>query len=322
MSEQDPIVAVLDDLDRPASPRPEFAEALRAQLLAELAEPNGAVSERGVLGKPLGLHRRRRVRRPGLAIALVTAVIALAVAAAAAVLAGLGSAPASAEALLRRAERQLAAAPPFRAVIVSREVVSADHIRRNWTYTDAVLYGGKNRWRRNVLSDSLSPNSPFYSMTGTGSFFVWDGRYLGISRADKRFELYPGLLGTDRNHDSYFVFAELSPSPPFPPLGSVTHRYLTQACTKVLPDTTIIGRRAHHLGCGTGPSHFELWLDAQTGFVLKRVGPRGARMEVRSIEYSPVFQKSAFRVVPPARATIVWTGPGAPPSTFSPTKGD
>jgi hypothetical protein len=321
MSDQDPIVALLEDLDRSASPLPEFAEALRAQLLAELAEPDGSASRRRALGTTLRLDHGRPVRRPRRLATALAAAIALMVAAPIAVLVGLGSAPASAEALLRRAERQLAVAPSFRAVVVSREVVTVDHVRRNWTYTDAVLYGGKDRWRRNVLRDSLSPNSPFYPMTGTGSFFVWDGRYLGVSRADRRFELYPGLLGTDRDHDSYFVFAELSPSPPFPPLGVLTHRYLTQECTKVLDDTMIIGRRAHHLGCGTGSSHFELWLDAETGFVLKRVGPRGARVEVRSIEYEPAFPKSAFRVVPPAGATIVWTGPGAPPTSFSPTKG-
>jgi hypothetical protein len=305
---EDPVREALGLLGRPVEPQREFAEPLLRRLIEEI---EGAP-------RPTPPRRHRKLARPG--IALAATAIVLTIAATAAILVSLGSAPASAEALLRSAERQFGAAPPFRAVIVSREVVTVDHARRNWAYTDVVLYGSKERWRRNVLRDSLTPDSPFYPMSGTGSFFVWDGRYLGFNRTDRRFELSPELSGTDRNHDSYFVFAELSPSPPFPPRGVVSHRYLTRDCTRVFRDATIVGRLAHHLGCGAGSAHFELWLDAETGFVLKRVGPRGT-MEVRSIEYRPAFPKGAFRVVPPPGATIVWTGSGAPPSTFSPTTG-
>jgi hypothetical protein len=305
----DAVRDALGVLGRPVDPPREFAEPLLRRLIEELEEGRRSTPP----------HMPRRPRRAGFALAAAT--IAIAVAVVAAVLLTLRSSPASADALLRRAERQFAAAPPFRAVVVGREVVTVNRIRRDWAYTDVVLYGGRNRWRRNVLRDSLSPNSPFYSMTGTGSFFVWDGHYLGISRADRRFELSPGLSGTDGHDDSGFVFAELSPISPFPPRGSVSLRYLTQDCARVFSDTTIVGRRAHHLGCGPRASHFELWLDSETGFVLKRVGPHGAMMEVRSIDYDPVFPKGAFRVVPPPGATIVWEGPGAPPRTFPPTKG-
>ncbi len=54
MSAVDPVAALLQQLDRPAAPRPEFAQALLARLLEELeAAP-----------LPLGTSRRRRLRLP------------------------------------------------------------------------------------------------------------------------------------------------------------------------------------------------------------------------------------------------------------------
>src|SRR6266511_2872182 len=72
MSTVDPVASILTALDRPVQPRAEFAESLRAELLAELQAP--------VLARP---RRRGRLdwflpqAAPRLRLILVTAVLLL-----------------------------------------------------------------------------------------------------------------------------------------------------------------------------------------------------------------------------------------------------
>ena len=55
MSTVDPIAALLADLDRPVSPRPEFEATLRTQLLAELRASTRLASLGGCCRCPQGL---------------------------------------------------------------------------------------------------------------------------------------------------------------------------------------------------------------------------------------------------------------------------
>jgi Tol biopolymer transport system component len=77
MSERDPLVVILEGLDRPVTPRPEFAQALRARLLAELAEQNGFRARRHVPRPRLTLPRLGRGRQRRLRLAIVLAALIL-----------------------------------------------------------------------------------------------------------------------------------------------------------------------------------------------------------------------------------------------------
>jgi dipeptidyl aminopeptidase/acylaminoacyl peptidase len=74
MSTVDPIAALLVDLDRPVSPRPEFEATLRAQLLAELRPPTSVGTARRLLSVPA----RPRWGRLKLALVLIVVFLLLA----------------------------------------------------------------------------------------------------------------------------------------------------------------------------------------------------------------------------------------------------
>ena len=81
MSTVDPIAALLADLDRPLSPRPEFAASLRLQLLAELRAPTRGTVAGSTNGRSGISVRRRRwtPRRRRLVLALAALVLAVVV---------------------------------------------------------------------------------------------------------------------------------------------------------------------------------------------------------------------------------------------------
>ena len=106
MSERDPVITLLKELDGPVDPRPEFADALRAQLLEQLAQTDGAP------GRQVRRWPRRvpeaHPRRPLLVGAAALAVAAIAIAAVVAS----RPAPASALDVIRQARAAFARMPP------------------------------------------------------------------------------------------------------------------------------------------------------------------------------------------------------------------
>ena len=74
MSTVDPIAALLADIDRPVSPRPEFGTTLRAQLLAELR----ASTSIGITRRQLTVPARPRWSRLKIALVLIVIFLLLA----------------------------------------------------------------------------------------------------------------------------------------------------------------------------------------------------------------------------------------------------
>src|SRR5262245_27929964 len=111
MSQRDPVALLLKELDHPVDPRPEFAEALRSRLHAEIVGVGGTQARGSTPRRRFGLLARHR--RPVLAGAVA---IAVAVAAIAAVVL---TRPSSASALdvIKQARNALATAPPFKATL-------------------------------------------------------------------------------------------------------------------------------------------------------------------------------------------------------------
>jgi hypothetical protein len=296
-SERDDLsVQVLERLEQPVEPDPEFSDDLRELLLADLAEPRSTT-----------MAWLRRVLAPGprlLPAAGVFAVVAVVVGAA--VLA-LRTAEDSALAAITEAQQQAAVVSPFRAV-VSQRVAGELALGtvglatgEDWVSLSELSYGGETGWHRLVLRDSLSP---------AARRVVWDGRVLGIDRPEQaRFYVYPRVNARGRS-----VARQLSPlatlSPrfrlfPVPP-SVQPETYFRESC-RVGSSQYIAGRPARSLRCGGREFRFTLWLDRESGLLLKLATP-GTVLEVRSIEFDVRFAPADFLPEPPPGATVVRIG--------------
>jgi hypothetical protein len=286
----DQVVHVLERLDRQVEPDAEFANALRELLLAELAEPPAA--------------RWRPRWRPAVLRLAAAATVAL-VAIAAATLT-LRTAEESALAALRDAQRQAAAVAPFRAVVSHRVggalalgTVGLAATGEDWVSVSELSYGGDAGWQRLVVRDSFAP---------AARRVVWDGRTLGIDRPEQRryyvFTRTRARSGVER----LSPLATLSPRFrlfPVPP-SVAPETYFRERC-RVGEDSVAAARPARRLTCGEREFRFSVWLDRETGLLLKLASP-GDVLEVKSIEYDVRFPRAEFRTEPPPGAAVVRIG--------------
>ena len=307
MNEQDPILAVLKDLDRPAAPRPEFAAALRAQLLAELAEPNGAPDGRSILGARVRLRRRRPLLVGALAVALVAAIVVVVLLS--------RPIPASAVDVILQAQRAFASVPPFQATV--RMNLNPDgknpngFVPRGATETVAISYGGPRRFRAQIVGQH--PRFGVRSVAVPGSYVVYDENLSGYYDALRKF----------------FVSNPVTPGAGRPLQFLSWHgaydweRVCRTAGSKVLPDARVAGREARHVRCGDFKGGFwQLWIDRQTGLLLKIVGQvsgdavflgeevpgssaKGG-FQIEQLRYNPTFPPATFRVTAPNGALDYW----------------
>lgn len=294
-SERDDLaVQVLEHLERPVEPDPEFASALLERLLAELPETSA----------PEVRLRRRLVLRPRLVAA---AAAAAAVVVAVGVVLTLRPVEESALAAVEDAQRQAATVSPFRAV-VSRRVggelalgTVAQATGRDWVSVAELSYGGRTGWRRVLVRDSLA---------AVARRVVWDGRTLGIDRPEQqRFYVFSGASPRGRS-----AVGQLSPlatlSPrfrvfPLPP-NADPEEYIADRC-RVAETDEVAGRPARVLRCSDRDFRFALWLDVETGLLLRLETP-GDVLEVQSIDYGVSFGRGVFRAEPAPGATVVRIG--------------
>ena len=308
MNEHDSVAVLLKALDRPVAPRPEFADALRRRLLAELPETNGHRAWRPRLKLA---PRPRRTRR-----ALVVAVtIALVASALAAVLLS-RPAPASALEVVQRARQQFTRLPSFQATIVMGN-------RGSRISVDRRFYRDLNAWRiehPRVVGEAAGG-------AHSGDYYVWNGRFMGnyVARS-KRFYFTPATMVRQTRRE-YMATEDLDPHFYNWPSAKVgkglpADEYFRRRC-KVLPNEVVAGREARHLACKYGPygrlnalrtTTVSVWLDAQYGFILKLAWPSDRYVfEVRKITINPTFPRSLFRVQAPPGSKATWEGPGVPP---------
>jgi peroxiredoxin len=333
MSERDPVITLLKERDGPVEPRPEFADALRARLLERLAQTNGAPA------RPVRRWPRRvlpvRLRRPLLAGAAALAVAAIVIAA---VVASRPS-PASALDVIRQSRAAFAHMPPFQATYQvalnpggGEEAFKAQGVPKGATATVVVSYGGPDRFRTQIVAEHRIP----LTQTATprpGSYEVFDGR-------------------TDAAYNSLWKRFDSSPARGVPALEGLSwhgaypdwERVCRGPHSEVLADVQIAGRDARHIRCTdfTGNT-WELWIDRQTGLLLKIVGKVGSDdfflgggigtsakggFEIEKLRYNPPFPAGTFSVkappgafdsralvraalakVPPFRAVVYLRGP-------------
>src|SRR5262245_34986144 len=185
MRERDAVLALLKHLDRPADPRPEFADALRTRLLAELPEANGARAWLGMPGPRLALpaRRRRPVLVGAVAIAVVAAVIATVVL----------SRPTQASAVdvIKQARLALTKSTPFKATLrfdFNPDGSNQDKlVPKGATATVAVRYGGPTHMRTQIVA-----KQPPFGVRGVGAYDVFDGKTIGsYDPARNEFHSFP-----------------------------------------------------------------------------------------------------------------------------------
>jgi hypothetical protein len=307
MSEPDPVTTLLRELDRPIEPRPEFADALRARLLEELSHTDGAPVGHGV--QPPRRALPARFRRPLLAGALALAIVAAVIAT------GVVSRPSPASALdvIRQARAAFAHMPPFQAtfkVAFNPDGAKGDRfVPKGATQTVLVSYGGPDRFRLQVVAEH--PGHRLANESNPGYYEVSDGRRYGIFEP----------RGSQRIFHSYPV----SPGSPGGLYGLSWHgafanwdRVCRGPGSKVLADVRIAGRDARHISCTdfTGQT-WQLWIDRQTGLMLKIVGrvalgdsflgggptttSKGG-FQVEELRYHPSFPAGTFAVKTPPGA--------------------
>jgi hypothetical protein len=307
MSEHDSIAVLLKTLDRPATPRPEFADALRQRLLTELGETNGHrpwVPRLPLPGRP----RRRRLLAAAVAIALVASALA-------AVLLS-RPAPASALDLIRQAQRQAASLPPFEATV--RYDINPDGSRageeavvpKGATQTWQVSYDGPKRVRT-VLSGA---HLPIPGARAVGSYDVVNGNSTAHYEAQqKQFERGP-VSPYNR------PLADLAWQGGYPNWERVCRGPAAQ----VLPDALVAGRDTRHIRCTfPGGQAWQLWIDRQTGLLLKLKGQTGGGGDtflgsvpatsqrggftITRLRYHPSFPAGTFEIAAPSGA-LDYTG--------------
>jgi hypothetical protein len=314
-------------LDRRVAPRSEFADALLERLLAELEPPAVAPAPR----RPWA----GRLRSPRLALALFLSLLAVVVAGV------VVTRPQRASALdvIRQARAAFAHMPPFQATYQvalnpggGEEAFKAQGVPKGATATVVVSYGGPDRFRTQIVAEHLVP----LTHTATprpGSYQVFNGRtYASYDSLFKRFDSYPssGIPALEN-----LSWHGASPN---------WERVCRGPHSKVLADAQIAGRDARHIRCTdfTGNT-WELWIDRQTGLLLKIVGHVGADdfflgggigtsakggFQIEKLRYNPSFPAATFSVkarpgafdsqalaraalakVPPFRAVLYLRGP-------------
>jgi hypothetical protein len=298
MSAVDPIAVLLRGLDQPVAPRPEFAESLLERLLEEL-EPLGVA--RG----PLRPRRTRFRSRRTLALAFAIAAVGAAVAA---VVVLTRPQKASALDVIREARHAFAGAPRFQATVrldLNPDGSNADRsVPRGASETVVVSYGGPTRFRAEVISQQPHLRSGRLP----GSYEVFDGRRIGsFDPRSKVFESAPAPSG-------FRPLEFLSWHGAYPDWGQVCRG----PNSKVLRPARILGRDARHIRCGNFRGDvWQLWIDHQTGLLLKIVGRVGGDdvffglgastsakggFEITHLQFNPTFPSGTFSAAAPPGA--------------------
>jgi peroxiredoxin len=290
-------------LDRPVAPRREFADALLARLLEELEPPAVAPSA----------SRPRGARPRSLRFALAFALALLGVVVAAVVL----NRPQGASALdvIRQARQAFASTPPFQALIkvdFNPDGANVNYLApKGATETVLVSYGGPRRFRTEVVSQRPRFRPPF--APPPGSYTVSDGRRWG-SFDPRRPTVFESGAAVSPAVGGYAPLALLSWRGASPNWD----RVCVGQDSKVLADARIAGRDTRHIRCGSiGGQVWELWIDRQTGLLLKLVGQvlggdeflgggistsQKGGFEIERVRYNPEFPNGTFSVTAPAGA--------------------
>lgn len=290
---RDPIAVLLDGLERPVQPRPEFADDLLARLEEELLRDTTTVQ---------AVAPVRRVRRPRFVLGLagVAAAAALVLAVVAVVVIALPGAR-TAAAALADARAAFAGLSDVRVVYTTR--ISADsRPGLEVAVTTEVLFADSTHWRSSTTAVSGRTS------VRAGDFRVADGTYESTYTQD------PPLLEVQRLSEvaglvSASGLGSVSPDTVWaegPREGVPPSTWFEQACDA--REATYLDRPVALLTCDG--DRLRVWLDDATGLVL-RVTDVDSEVAVSALDLRPRFPEAAFTATAPPGAVTKWVG--APP---------
>ena len=159
--------------------------------------------------------------------------------------------------------------------------------------SEAILYYNTDEFRLEVVAGR--PQVALgVELQGPGSFVVWDGEQLGVYLSEEDvFE----VNATDPDFEPLRHFDWHAPDPDWEELCRAT-------TYTVLADQLMI-KMARHIRCEGTLDTWDLWVDPETGLVLKLQSSRPGRpgwpddFEVIGLDYQPIFTTATFAVVHP-----------------------
>jgi streptogramin lyase len=270
------------------------------------------------------LASRRRTRPPTRRWLLLAAAAAVVVVVASATLV-LVPTPDSALAVLDEARRRFRSPPSLSMEVVrtasqatlAEELPGDRQPTSDWVQVTAVEYQDDTHWWTEIAADDANPFE-----TGTvGRFSVSDGTYMGSYNPVSKLLRVEPLSPRDASPGEplYLVSPELHEGP------ALDEESIAKRCT-LEDDDVVAGRPARHIRCdleGRAPSAglqpgdvADVWLDAETGLVLRMKFPDGGGHEVRRITYGVDHPDGRFEVTPPEGGTVLWAGADEAPERF------
>lgn len=288
---------LIAELDVPIEPRREFAQALFARLERELEYPLPRARR-----LPWIEHARPNILYAAAVLVLIivaTIVIALPM-------------RASAASTIRQAQEDIARLSQVRATIhydINPDGSAPQIAAPGATADVEVTYVRGVGYRQQLVG--ISGSIP--GVASVGGSIVWDGTYLGSTWSSGR----PFVVATRADFEPLRDLGWNSPYPDW-------EGRCTRGGSELLADAVVAGRAARHLRCGDLYGGFwELWIDRETGFMVKIHGALGrddfklgtsakGGFEVTRIEYSFDIDRSLFVVPTPPGGF-----PTRPPATQS-----
>lgn len=289
-------------VERPAAVPAEFTDRVFAAMVAELE------SERAEAWAPVRRARPtwswRPLWRPAIAIAAALALVVTAT-----VTLSVRDAP-SALAALQDARQLFVEMPAYRAetTVRANEDSRDPDFELQWQTED--WYQDATHWRTNFVSSTSK------STNAKGDFSVMSPDLFGQYDADAAlFRVRPADEVDASANPSFFFDPSLQwwSDGSVGGIGKPSDEFFEENCN--VGAGTFARRSATRLDCAAEPENLEIWLDDETGMIL-RLASFDIVRQIDSIELDPAFPLGAFDVVGPDDAKTRWAGQGPPPPEY------
>jgi thiol-disulfide isomerase/thioredoxin len=242
---------------------------------------------------------RRDRKRPGWGVAIAAAALVLVVVGGVSlIVSGLSddSTPTGDSDGLPLVEIDFGDIPPFRATYEVAPFPSHDDATNSELAVVQISYGGSGVGYR---LDGVEGRPDLPTDVSPEGVVIWDGEqigeYLGHEPEDEEF----ARERTDPGYEPLDFFGWHTSDPSW-------QEFCRTLNHEDLADEVVAGRTARHIRCVGVRDDLQLWVDAETGLVLRLTGSRGGfprlstgDFEAIAIEYNPVFAPDTFLVAAP-----------------------
>ena len=213
-----------------------------------------------------------------------------------------------------------AAEVPFSAQVVT--VTDAKALAQDvpgaetWTRVESIVYRDPSHWRRVMLRDTNDPSGEDM----TGNWTVTGPRFTGSYDARTKVVAV--------SHTNEFTARERRQAV----MNWFDTRYTSDWRDCREPTRArLLGRDVARYDCAGGNipsegllpgSRAQVWIDVETGFILRTQWPNGSGMRVTRFAVRPSIPASVSRITVPDGAKATWAGVGPPPAQYRPRNVD